>query len=199
MSEGGYSQFRRYGGFPPLVRNQDVPGAHRHDPRARGAAFDPSAHVEQHQLAALRARSDASYEPMESTLDRLDPLNIPPQLSQTPFLLIIRPQDTPRKPLLLIPANTRRMSWSIAGIDPSGGGGPPNVTLFYSFGFPSLTAQALWGLPASGIVGESNGSVSIDDIFVFTSTHLAGGTLTILGYEGTLALYGRHTLHGVNP
>lgn len=123
--------------------------------------------------------------PFDEIVSILDSRNVPPQLRQTPYAQLNVPNDTP---VILIPANPNRMSFIVAATTGISGG-----LLWFSYGFPVRDINgALIGIPISndtpGFFQEGNGTVSIDDIYVFVTENDEGSNVNFMGYEGVLAI-----------
>jgi hypothetical protein len=75
-------------------------------------------------------------------------------------------------------------------------GGANATTIFFTYGSPVPQPVSFFGMPipAQETYQESNGSVSIDDIFVLVDIIPAVGQpgTNILAYEGTLAIEGHN-------
>lgn len=118
--------------------------------------------------------------PLASLMDRLSAHNLPPQLVQVTFWLKVTADNAPA---LLIPKNPRRQSFAISLVSttvPFGG----------SYGNPISLAIGLPGGLSFGspqVWQESNGSVSINDLYVWTINSGAVFPQYFIGYEGLLA------------
>lgn len=134
---------------------------------------------------ALRNRMRGHMVSFEKVIEYLDNKNMPPQLRQTPY---VAQGVSVNKPTLLIPANPNRMSFIAAIIN----GLPVDGQAYFSYGYPIKDGSTgnYIGVPiafaGTGFFQEGNGTVSIDDIYVFWSGSVA--TTIWLGYEGLLAV-----------
>lgn len=149
-------------------------------PSPGATAFSPEAAIAA-QLILAYQRGDI---PFQEVVAALDNRNVPPQLKQTPFSVTLA--DGGAAPQLLIPENKNRMGWLIAFTDSNLAAG----VVFFTYGAPPAPG---FGLPLfSGIpFGESNGTVSIDAIWVAPAANLpnpATYPITIIAYEGSLAI-----------
>lgn len=117
--------------------------------------------------------------PLEVVISRLDAKNLPPGVRNTPYLVSVAPGQGPQ---LLLPANPRRMAFLVSNPNSSGGGS-------FSYG-PHPTVDVAGdplGVPLGdpGFYQEANGTVSLDDIYVWGSDGVH--TFTFVAYEGVLA------------
>lgn len=124
--------------------------------------------------------------PLAEVVALLDQRNLPPQLRQTLYVKGAVLKNTPVK---ILEENSNRMSFLVFMPVATNG------TFFYSYGFPSKGDDGnYFGVPISvdgpGSQGESNGTVSIDAIWVFwQNTDVSQTETTIFGcYEGVLAI-----------
>src|SRR5215469_706521 len=144
-------------------------------------AFSPEAA----QFAELAIAAARGAVPMWEVIARLDNRNVPPQLKQTPFMATLASAtDTPK---LLIPENRNRMSFLLAYID--AGLASPSLILFSYGGRPAPNV----GLPLASAdpYGESNGTISIDEIWIHPLNNVnnhATYPIVCFGYEGSLAI-----------
>jgi hypothetical protein len=139
---------------------------------------------EAQQFAALARQFAHGNIPLDEVVAQLDNRNVPPQLKQVPFsVTLASASDTPK---LLIKENKNRMGFLLAYTDTALTGG---VVLF-SYGgrpAPNVGIPLVDGVP----YGESNGTVSINDIYIYpfnVGANPATYPLTVIGYEGTLAI-----------
>jgi hypothetical protein len=139
-----------------------------------GGAFQP----DEAAIASTNNQDAGGFIPFERASAWLNQRNIPPQLRQTPYTAFLKKTD-PRA-TLLIPANPKRISWII-------GNQNADDALFFSYDYPVTLNGGLVGLPVGmgGLFMETNGSVSVNDIYVFTLSEVPVG---VLGYEGVLAI-----------
>lgn len=179
--------FRRPRSFAtyPAPTNQRITSNLEHDFRDFGPGFDPNAQPDEFEVAKLRKDIRArGIIDIGAYLDYLAATNMPPQLVQGPF-----PQNitAPGQPVLLIPKNRRRQSWRVSNWTNAG-------VILYSFGYPISFGNLFAGIPvpAQDSDEELNGSVSINDIWIWTNDPQAALTypIPVLGYEGGLSIAG---------
>jgi hypothetical protein len=162
-----------------LFRNQDgMRGARAF---ANQPAFDPIRQPDEIQLAELRHAIANNSVPLAEVIRLLQSRNAPAQLRNTPRTYTDVAGFTPS---ILIEANPNRLGWVLANCNQA-------ANLYFSYGYPIVSTLALLGIQylgiqiaPAGIYQESNGTISMDDIYVWSDT--AGGTA--LGYEGVLAI-----------
>lgn len=134
-------------------------------------------------LSHLRGEMRGRMRSFDQVVKEVDARNIPPQLRQTPYLSPVMTVDN--QPYLLIPSNPNRMSFLVSAPFNNGG------IYFFSYGYPVKSGANYVGVPianaASGFFQEGNGTVSIDDIYVFFNGN-AGSNAAFIGYEGVLAV-----------
>jgi hypothetical protein len=135
------------------------------------------------ELAQAVARGEI---PLGKVIELLDNRNVPPQLKQTIFMKTIASAVTP--PARLIPTNKNRMSFIVCFID-SALASPSIVLLTY--GPPAAPNIGIPILSPNNPYGESNGTISIDDLYVSPFNNANNATTypaTVFGWEGTLAI-----------
>lgn len=132
---------------------------------------------------AAAARMALHSVPFDVAVARLRARNLPPPLVQSPFVATL---TAIQKPVLLIPRNKNRKSFFIAN--------PNAASIGWSYGYPAgvflrVTPQPLgaW-VGSNGFFSEQNGSVSIDDVWVWADESFATFPAPVLGYEGRPAL-----------
>lgn len=142
------------------------------------APYNPASQSDEAIRGFRQAGNDQNNVPFDVVVKNLDNANIPPQLREVPWLISLVSNNTP---ILLIPNNLNRMSYIIAA--------PEGVDIYFSYGWPLSFAGAPIGifLPAGSFYQEGNGTISIDDIYVWT-TEYEDIDIGVLGYEGTLAV-----------
>lgn len=116
-------------------------------------------------------------------MDRISANNLPPQLVQVPFVVKITADLTPA---LLIPKNPNRQSFIISLVSTS-------VPWGGSYDAPLLVgAQQPAGLAFASPSQwqESNGSISMNDLYVWTINSGASFPQWFIGYEGRLSVTG---------
>lgn len=129
------------------------------------------------QLGLQRRGAASGHVGFNDVLRYLNAKNVPPQLRQTPYIAKL---DAIGQPKLLIPANPNRMSFIVSynGSD----------QIVFSYNFPVGIVNGLGITVVTGsFFQEGNGTVSIDDIYVYTN-NMADLDTPILGYEGVLAV-----------
>jgi hypothetical protein len=168
-----FQQFRR---MPPA----DAVKVGAHDPRGAPLAFDTSRQPDELQFERLRRRFADHFMPLEEVVALLDSKNVPPQLRHTPFVQVLAEVTNANPPKLLIPANPARMGYMI--VNPS-----TSADLWFSYGAPIYQAGVWLGTPIGkeDHFEESNGTVAIDDLYVWTTNSIGN---VCLGYEGVLAI-----------
>lgn len=158
-------------------------------------------------------RSMGSYQPDETSMARVKQRHaipfdmvqqfvnhkeIPPQCRLVPYVLN---EADPGIPNLLIPANPNRMGFIIGVLSATSEGGVGNT--YFSYGPPIRDINGGFiGIPLSSdidataptIFQESNGTVSIDDIYVFLDQF--GITAAFLAYEILLTIEGKFNKRG---
>lgn len=177
---GSPAYLRRKNLPPSLIRRlstparAQVPGIDK-----RAPAYTPLTQADQVQFAELSSSFSRGMHPLGEAVANLNSRNLPAQLRQVAFSVVA----TSTVPRLLIPMNPYRMSWLVTPASPTG-------LLLFSYGFPVMrpggAGGSFLGIPVGASFQETNGTVSIDDIYVFTVT--GNPDLRCLGYEGTLAI-----------
>jgi hypothetical protein len=159
-----------------------------HEPRDFGRGFDSERKPDQQRTNALRqALADFGIVDIGAFLGQLDAKNLPPQLVQTNFPQFIAAVATP---VLLIPKNIRRRSFQVNNFASLG-------DIVFSYDAPmqmaTIAGTALFAgtpVPQKTYFQESNGSVSINDIWVVCNDPNATYPVPVWGVEGTLSLAG---------
>lgn len=133
--------------------------------------FQPDELALQRLLNALRRNGI----PFDEVIARLDAQNLPPQLVQSPHLAVLQFTGVP---VLLLPKNPNRQSFIVANSS--------GVQLAISYDAPLIMPIAgggILGVPLSinSFYSESNGSISINDIFVGSNSTSAKFTASITG------------------
>ena len=145
----------------------------------------PSFQPDEGSIGALDRNMRGNVESFDDIIKRLNNNNIPPQLRQVPYVVqLASAVDVPK---LLIPENKNRMSFIVSFIDTAFA--TPALTLI-TYGPPPMAGI---GIPLLSVVpyGESNGTISIDDIYISpfnNGNNLISYPVTIVAYEGTLAI-----------
>lgn len=163
-------------------RNFDMGAAAQIRRTPRPEAFNPRQMPDQLIMAQALALAESNMVPFGFLVKLMQARNAPPQLRQTPRIYADKAGFTP---FPLIETNPQRMSFIIANSNVSG------ENIFFSYGFPVSTPNgALAGIELAGgqSYQEANGTISMDDIYVWSDT--PGGV--ILAYEGVLAIEGKH-------
>ena len=148
----------------------------------RRGAYSPEA-AQFRRVAEGVARGEI---PLSEVIAALDNRNVPPQLKQTPFMTVLQSvNDTPR---ILIPENRNRMSFLVSFIDSSLAS--PSIVLL-TYGAPPAPNVGIPLLSPNDPYGESNGTISIDAIWISPFNNMNNSATypaTIIGYEGSLAI-----------
>jgi|SRR5215469_6872688 len=188
MGGGPLSRFGQGYQVGPRNGNQKL-RSHAKDPSLiRARPFDPSLQPDQAQFRAIREQMDSTeFVELRDAIDQALALNMPPQLRQAPSTFRFTANNVPQ---LLIPHNRERMAILVASVEISSTTGG----LFFSFDPPvgkDPVTGALLGVPvpSTTFYQETNGSVSMNDIWVWTTNAPAN----CLCYEGTLSLEGKTT------
>jgi hypothetical protein len=151
------------------------------DARGFGRAF--SNHAQPDQIAMQRVRADVAggVTPFSAVLDDLTAHNLPPQFAQASFFAII-PKFGVAGAQLLIPKNSRRrQSFIVSNF-------LQRNNVLFSFDAPMDTGAGVGaGIVLGAYYQETNGSVSINDIYVFCNDPNETYPFFILGYEGGMA------------
>jgi hypothetical protein len=136
--------------------------------------------------AQLERDLEGGYVPLSDIINFLTARNRPPQLVQAAYYTLITGLGVANKKLL-VPKNPLRQSIKIS--NPSALG---NIT--FSYDSPILLAGMGMGIPvASGTYDEeSNGSVSINGIWVWSDQASATFPIPVIAYEGVLSVAGNH-------
>ncbi len=137
------------------------------------------------QIANLTRALAAGEISFQDVVKALDNNNVPPQLRQVPFIKVLASAtDTPKN---LIPNNPNRMGFLLSFID---SGGSASAAVLWTYGARPAPNVGI-PLLSYGVYGESNGTVSIDDIWVHPlnlGSVVVNYPAYILGYEGSLAI-----------
>jgi hypothetical protein len=171
-----FRTFRR----PPHLNN--VPKAHDKDPRFSREPYSARYQMDQEQFAALDEQfRRVGFASFEEAYRALKLKNLPPLVRQVPFVQqIVTAGDVH----ILIPQNIYRMGFTVANPQTSIG----NVTFAYG-----NFVSSVGGFPLGIVLGienffqESNGTVSIDDIYVTGDTD----GMYVVGFEASLAIEGQ--------
>jgi hypothetical protein len=178
-------QQRRHQGLPigpqPTVPRM-VPGAVS-DSRGFGRAYSGFAQPDQIALETVRRNVANGVAPFASVIDELTAHNLPPQFAQATFLAIIPSVGVPGAQLLIPKNSRRRQSFIVSNFL-----GRNNV--LFSFDKPidiGTTNHTGAGIPMGNYYQETNGAVSINDIWVFCNDPGESYPFYMLGYEGGMA------------
>lgn len=140
-----------------------------------------NAQPDQAQFAEQRARElPENFQSIPQAQGALNNRNIPTQLRYTPFFILI---ERVANPVLLLPANPARCGYIIDSTVSA-------TAVQFSFGYP---VPGLGGnfiglsIPVAQPFQESNGSCSIDNIWVWSNNQADVGE-NVIGYEGVLAI-----------
>lgn len=176
MSDNPFRTFRR----PPNLHN--VPKAHDKDPRFTREPYSTRYQADQEQFARLEDNlRSQGVESLEHVFRHLRLKNLPPQVRQVPF--VVGPLVAAGDIHILIPQNLRRMGFTVAN--------PQTAGTFVTFSYGNFVSTVLGAplgisLAAGDFFQESNGTVSINDIYVTGDTP----GMFIIGYEASLAIEG---------
>jgi hypothetical protein len=171
----------------PAFPQQPLPyisDASRRDPRAFGRAFDPSRSGDEIAQQNVRRQIARGVTPLEDVIDDLDARNLPPQLWQTPFPGFIKAYGVAGA-ILLIPANpARRFGFTLSNFTGA------NLVMF-SYGAPiDMGGGVGLGIPVSPCFGETNGSISVNDIYMFCNDSTETYPIAVGGWEGGISISG---------
>lgn len=145
------------------------------------APFDPNRYPDQMVMARILRMAETNMVPFGLLISLMQARNAPPQLRQTPRLIV---DATGFDPEILIETNPQRMAFTVSNVS-----GAANV--FFSYGYPITTQNGAFAgiqLGPGQSYQEANGTISMDDIYAWSDTAQAA----ILGYEGVLAIEGKH-------
>jgi len=183
-------------GSGPRRRRMNLKGTFPYDAYQRGGSNIQSEQPDQGNYSALRDKMRGNMENFDEIIKLLENRNIPPQLRQVPYVVTLASATTP--PQILIPENKNRMSFLVAYVDKALVS--PSLCLI-TYGPPPLPNVGL-PLLASTPFGESNGTISIDDIVITpynSASNLISYPATVIGFEGTLAIEAAVNLYGMQP
>lgn len=168
-----------------MVNQRQWPGHQSADPQPSGSwandqpdMMDKSAFVE---------RMRGKMVPFDDVIRYLDNKNVPPQLREVSYVQYNIGNNDVR---LILPANPNRMGFILAQPQTAN---TATLLASMSYGFPNKDNNGNFiGIPfangGTGTFQEGNGTVSIDDIYVFCNGLDAEVTISILAYEGVLAV-----------
>lgn len=173
------------GNLEKRLQNRRLGGMHEFPSDAWPERVGPSFQPDQGSMAAVADSRIGKANSFNQQIELLDNRNVPPQLKQVPYTVTLNAATDP--PQLLLPENKNRMSFIVVFTD-SGLGSPAVVLLTY--GFPPLPG---FGIPLVSLstYGESNGTISIDEIWIAPFNNVFNGPtypIQIVAYEGTLAI-----------
>jgi len=164
----------------PRVKSAQVEFSEAADPRIFTRGFDPRGEPDQRIIQQHRARS-ASVVPINEVFERLYAKNLPPQLVQAQYFILLQATQTPMQ---LLFKNPRRQSFIIGNFG--------DTVINFAYDFPVQIAAATYGgipIASGAYYTESNGSISINDIWVW-ATGAPVFPYPIIAYEGTLSMSG---------
>jgi hypothetical protein len=147
--------------------------------------FSPRNAVDLEYATDLRRREQGqNIVPIADVIDLLTAHNRPPQLVQAGYIGQILAAGV-ADAIMLVPKNPHRQSMKIANPSPNG-----NVT--FSYDAPLAIGGFGMGIPvAAGTYDEeSNGSVSINAIYVWSDQATATFPISVIAYEGVLSVVG---------
>jgi hypothetical protein len=183
-------QFRRGGFAPGTMAPGNVPVSPfaAHDPRGFGRGYSGAAQGDQiapEQVRRAIARNGVV--PFAEVQDEITAHNLPPQLVQSSNFVMLTAWGAAGAQLI-IPKNPRRMSYLVSNFIGAN-------LLMFSYDKPmDIGGNVGAGIPIGGYYQESNGSVNIDDIWVFcndsTEDFTTHGGLWVLAYEGAISVAG---------
>lgn len=178
-----FAQFRPSRFNPPPAQHRQLATHPVHSAATGGPAYTPEPAADVMLQARLMRAFKAGFISLEDVITALSQKNLPPRVRQVPFPFLL----TDTQPHILIPQSLDRMAFIVANPDP----GAPNIIM--SFDMPLVTdnsgaSAAFFGVPiaASSFYQESNGTVSVNDIYVQLTD--ATNPVWVIGYEGHLAL-----------
>jgi hypothetical protein len=172
------------GGFRvPTPINPVIGNAEQRDSRNFGRPYDPRIDLWERGLTQEREQVAGGIVNIEKLLNYLTANNLPPQLVQATFVAQITAVNTPVR---MIPKNKARQSLTVANHN-SGVTG-----LVFSFDAPIKLAGNYAGIPiaASSSYSESNGTVTLNDVWVSDLNVNDPFPFYVIGYEGTLSITG---------
>lgn len=160
------------------------------DPRGFGLAYDPTYQRDQAQLQDIRDALAAGVVPFDEVIRMLEAHNLPPQLVQGMHVRQIAAAGA-NNAVDLVPKNPNRLSLVVSNFLQVAPG------VCFSFDKPAVVSivagvQIGAGIPidARSTYIESNGSVSINGVYVFCNDMTAVFPVPVLAYEGTLSVAG---------
>lgn len=174
-----YKRFRR-----PQLPQHDF---QRRDSRQFGQPYSQAASDLLHEANVQDAIAREGLVPLSAVIPALTAHNLPPQLVQGSFLKRITGPGR-KGAALLIPRNPLRQGFLVANFIAAPG-------VLFSFDAPidmndGVIGETLAGIPMGGYYQEANGSVSTNDIYVFTNDPTAPFPIPMLGYEANLSIVG---------
>lgn len=177
----------------------DNPLANRHggqqDPRRFGRGYSPDFPSDISLLEDVfrRIAADGTV-PLDEIIRRLVAYNVPPQVAQHAMIAQIAVRG-PAGAVELLPKNPDRVSMIVANF------GVPGDTIVMTFDAPALAGTVLPGIPiaAQGTYQESNGSVSVNSVWVGTNAAAPTLPILVLAYEGMLSIAGNKRFSNPGP
>lgn len=157
------------------------------EPRFFGRGFSPEYQPDiANNEDVFRRLRENGVVPFDDIVSRLDAYNLPPQLIQTTFIAVIAVRGAAGA-VQIVPKNPNRMSLLICNFQAPG----DNIVMSYDAPI-QLNANAMMGVPilTNSIFGESNGSVSINGIFIGCNIASVNFPITVIAYEGALSVSG---------
>jgi len=155
----------------------------RRDARGFGQGYRPDVLGDERAINEMQQRAARGVVPFEDVIARLDNPNLPPGVKQGSFLAQINAFGTDGA-VRLIPMNPFRKGLLISNFIGA------NLILF-SFGQPINTGTGIGaGVPLTPCYQETNGTISIDDIWVFCNDSTVDFPLYVLGYEANPSVAG---------
>jgi len=150
-------------------------------PRFMEPPFNPRRQPDQLVMARVQELVAEHLIPFDLAFRLLQARNAPTQLRQTPRMVLDVNGFTPQ---ILIQNNPQRMSFTVTNVSQLG-------NVFFAYGDPVNDTNGVFigiELTPGQTFQEANGTVSTDDIFAWSDT----ANVTILGYEGVIAIEGKH-------
>jgi hypothetical protein len=178
------SKHQRYLLQPPAPVARLSPGA-RYDSRGFGGrAYSPAIQADEASQQQVTDATRRGVAPLSEIIDNLDARNLPPQLVQASMFAKIPVFGVPGAQLLIPKNPRRRFSFIVSNFTNR------NLILF-SYDKPFNSGGNIGaGIPIGACFEETNGSVSINDIWVFCNDPNETYPIWILGYEGGISNVG---------
>lgn len=154
------------------------------DPTGFGRGFGNRVQPDQVVRQGVRDMLARGVISFDEAINDIDARNIPPQLVQVPTHVTIKQFGVDGAELCILKNPFGRMSFSVSNFQFA------NNVLF-SFDRPvDIGGGVGAGIPIGNYYQETNGAVSINDIWVFCNDAAQTYPFWILGYEGSLSIAG---------